>query len=112
MTVFNMTRDVNGYNGFGLKPSQDMYSGIFAQGVAQTFTVPNNFQNWLAIFSYEAGSTNWLSINDTAIAPSGALASSTSECNPTAIQLKAGDTVSMLTSDTAAKIGVKLYVLL
>lgn len=113
-TIFNMTRDINGYNGFGLKPADpvDQFGVILASGVAQTLaTVPGNYSEWIAIFSYESGSNPWVAINDTAELPTGTAGSINSELRPTAVQLQAGDTISVITNDTTAEVGVKLYAL-
>jgi hypothetical protein len=110
-TKFAMTRDVNGYNGFGLIPAEDKYSTTLAATVAQTFTVPDNFQNWIAVFSFEPGSSVWVAHNTTATLPGGSVASSVSELNPTVWQVKGGDTISAISNNTTAEIGVKFYAL-
>lgn len=99
-TKFCMTRDINGYNGFGIIPTTDVYSGLMAVGVAQTVTVPDNYQNWIAIFSYTPGSSVWVSFDgDAAVAPTGAFSATNSVLNPSARQVKGGDTISIITAD-------------
>lgn len=99
-TKFSMTRDINGYNGFGILPTQDAFAAALAAGVADSVTVPANYQNWIAIFSFSPGSSVWVSFNDTAVSPAGAFAASTSVLNPSARQVKAGDVISFYTDDT------------
>jgi hypothetical protein len=99
-TKFQMTRDINGYNGFGVMPSEDIQTGLLAVGVAQSVTVPDNFENWIAIFSYTPGASIWVSFTTTAIAPTGAFSSSASTLNPAARQVKAGQTISFITADS------------
>jgi hypothetical protein len=99
-TKFQMTRDINGYNGFGIMPTYDVQTGILAVGVAQSITVPDNFENWIAIFSYTPGATIWVSFTTTAVAPTGAFSASASVLNPAARQVKAGDTISLITADS------------
>jgi hypothetical protein len=110
-TKFSMTRDINGYNGFGLMFADDKYSTTLASGVAQTLTIPSNASKWLAIFSYEPGGEVWVANNATAALPGGTMAAATSEMNPTARQVKAGDILSFITPDTTLYIGITLYIL-
>lgn len=113
MQKFNMTRDINGYNGFGLPPSQDMFSGVIEAGVEQTVTVPespySDFPHVLAVFGLEPGSNNWVAYNQTAVAAAGSLASTNSELNPSARILKGGDVIHFITNDTSNEIGVSFY---
>jgi hypothetical protein len=101
-TKFSMSRDINGYNGFGILPTYDVYNGLLAAGVAQSVTVPSTYPNWIAIFTFTPGASVWVSVNGTAAAPSGAFASSTSTLNPAGRQLKAGDVLSIITADTTS----------
>ncbi len=99
-TKFLMTRDIAGYNGFGILPTTDMQSGLLATSTAQSITVPDNYPYWIAIFSYTPGASVWVSFTTTAAAPSGSFAASASCLNPAARAVKAGDTISMLTADS------------
>ena len=94
-----MTRDINGYNGFGIMPTYDIQSGIMAAGVAQSVTVPDNYPNWIAIFSYSPGSNIWVSFTTTALVPTGAFSSTASSLNPSARAVSAGQTISLITND-------------
>lgn len=110
-TKFNMTRDINGYNGFGIQPTYDMQSGVLAAGVAQSITVPDNYPNWIAIFSFQPGSTIWVSFTTTAVAPAGAFSATESCLNPSARAVKSGDTISFITDDTfSPQVGVEFQV--
>ena len=57
-TKYNVIRDINGsvtgINGFGLQFSDDIQNGLLAATVAQSITVPDNYQKWIAIFSYQS----------------------------------------------------------
>lgn len=99
-TKFLMTRDVAGFNGFGILPTYDIYNGLLAVGVAQSVTVPSTYSNYIAIFSYTPGSTVWVSVNGTAVAPAGAFGLSVSMMNPAGRQVKAGDVLSLITADS------------
>lgn len=94
-----MTRDINSYNGFGLLPTQDVQAGVLVANVLQSITVPSNYQNWIAIFSFSPGASCWVSFNDTAAVPVGGPVSSVSVLNPSARQVKAGDTITIISAD-------------
>ena len=98
-TKFSMTRDINGYNGFGVIPSYDIQAGSLAASTAQSITVPNNYPNWIAIFSYTPGANVWVSFTTTAVVGTGSFGSSQSSLNPSARAVKGGSTISLITSD-------------
>jgi hypothetical protein len=107
-----MTRDINGYNAFGITPSYDIEAGGLAANTEQHFTVPANYPNWLAIFSYTPGANIWVSVNGTALAPTGAFASSSSALNPAGRQVKSGDVLSFITADaTNPMVSVELQII-
>ncbi len=115
MTPFSMVRDINGFNGFGVSFSDQKYSMTLALGVEQTITIPKpadgQYKNWLVIFSGEPGTSVWVALNGTAVAPTGAASTTTSELNPTARKV-AGDgsqVLHFITPDTSADVGVVLY---
>lgn len=113
-TKFNMTRDINGYNGFGLDFSDVNYSATITAGVARSLVVPgiSTSTTYLAIFSFEPGSKVWVVNNSTAAVPAGAtFASTDSVMNPTARKCKFGDTLSFVTDDASAEVGVSFYAL-
>jgi len=111
-TKFSMTRDINGYNGFGILPTYDIYSGALVATVADNMTVPANYPNWIAIFSYTPGASVWVCVNGTAAAPVGAIASGSSALNPSARQVKAGDVISFYTDDAfGPAVSVELQVI-
>src|SRR5882757_3214691 len=116
-TSFAMTRDVNGFNGFGLPFSIDKYSADLVTLTDTTLAVPGTaamgaitsttYNKFIAIFSYEPGSSVWVTVNATAAVPAGGtFASTTSELNPSARQVQAGDVLHFYTADTSAVVGV------
>jgi len=121
---FSLTRDVNGYNGFGLQFSDTKFNATIAQSTDTTLTIGGNavmggiaqpsVNKYIAIFSYEPGSQVWVADNDTAAIPVGAsFASTTSELNPSARVVNAGDVVHFFTPDSGgANVSVILYALL
>jgi hypothetical protein len=100
-TKFLMTRDIAGYNGFGVSPTYDIQGCSLAENVAQTFTAPDNYSNWIAIFSYSPGSNVFIDFTGaTATIPSGTVGAITTTLNPSARAVKGGSTFSVITPDT------------
>ncbi len=121
-TPFNMTRDINGYNGFGLPFSVSKFSATLATTTDTTLVVPTSAamgaptaslnNKFIAIFSYEPGARVWVANNTTAAVPAGAtFAAVSSELNPSARMVQAGDTLHFITPDTTADVGVVFYAL-
>lgn len=110
-TKLNFQRDVQGYNAFAPLFATDRYSATLAAAGNATVTVPSNFSNWVASFSYTPGSNIWAAYNGTAAAPAGAtFASTTSELNPGARAVVAGDTINFKnTGSSSADVGVTFY---
>jgi hypothetical protein len=112
-TKFNMTKDISGYNGFGLISTTDGYSGLLGQNVADSVTTPSNdiYHNYLAVFSYSPGSNVFVDFTTTASVPAGAIAADSSRLLPAARQVKSGDVISFITPDIAgAYITIEFYV--
>lgn len=110
-TKFIMTRDVAGMNGFGVVFAQDAQSAILTAAAEQHITVPSTYPNWIAVFSYTPGASIWVDNITTAVAPTGAFSATTSELNPSARAVKAGTTLSFITSDvTLPMVSVLFYV--
>lgn len=110
-TLFQMTRDINGYNGFGLVPAYDIFrTTLTSGGGEQTFTVPSNYAYWIAVFYIDPGLRAFVSLNATATLPGAAFSNGgVAEGNPTALAVQAGDVIHMITPDTAVYTTVKLY---
>lgn len=99
-TKFLMTRDIGGYNGFGIKPTYDIQGCSLAANTAQTFTVPDNYSNWIAIFSYTPGATFFVDFSGaTATVPTGTVGAVTTVLNPSGRALDGGSTFSVITPD-------------
>lgn len=113
MNKFNMIRDINGYNGFGLQFTDVMWQGILLAGVEQTIIVPESpfadFKNLLMIFSFQPGSSIWVARNQNATVPAGSVTECVSEMNPTARQVYAGDEINFITNDSSNEFGATLY---
>lgn len=116
MKPFNMIRDINGYNGFGLPFSEALYSTTLTVGVEQTLTVPtpemSQYRNVIAIFSFSPGSSIWVSVNETAVVPGVSFAAVSSELNPAARYVMPGDVLHFITNDASDEVGVIFYAVL
>jgi len=119
-TPFSMTRDINGYNGFGLAFTDTSYSVTLAASTATPLTIPGDTSlgrmgsttknRFLAVFSYTPGAEVWVSNNSTAAVPAGAsFSASTSELNPGAKVVFAKDILSFITSEINISVSVALY---
>ncbi len=104
-------RDVQGYNAFAPDFAGDAFSATLAAAGNDTITVPSNFQNWIASFSYSPGSDCWVALNASATPPAGnTFAATTSELNPGSRKVQAGNTINIYNNGTAsADVGVMLY---
>ena len=101
-TKLSLTKDINGYNAFGIFPSYDVFGCSLTANAAQSFIIPGNFEEWLAVFTYSPGASVWVSFTTTASIPNGTMGSITSVLNPSGRQLKAGMVISVITSDTTS----------
>lgn len=108
-TQLSFGRDVQGYNAFAPKFSDDKYSVTLTGGAAQSITVPSNYTNWIVSFSYQPGCNVWVAKNATATLPSGTVGTTNSEQNPGQRSVQAGNTISFITNNTTADFGLVLY---
>jgi hypothetical protein len=110
-TPLNLGRDVAGNTSYAPISATDKWSATLVTGGASAITVPDNFQNWIAVFSYQPGCNVWVDFSGgTAAVPAGAtLASNTSELNPGARLVKAGDSISVVTNNATCDMGIMLY---
>lgn len=123
MIPFALSRDINGYNGFGLQFSDTKYSATVAQSTDTTLTIGgaasvgminNTVNRYIAIFNFEPGSQVWVAKGATAAVPAGgSFASTDSEMNPSAREVQDGDVLHFFTPDSGgAAVSVVLYALL
>ena len=120
-TKFNMIRDINGFNGFGLIFTDTAYSATLTTATNTTLTVPANMgmggngistiSQWIAIFSFTPGSSVWVSDSAAVAAvPVGAsFAATNSELNPSARLVKGGDVLNFITAGTGVDVSVMFY---
>jgi hypothetical protein len=119
-TKFNLTRDINGFNGFGLPFTDTAYSCTLTAVTDTTLTVPNNIAigrqgpstvaQSIAIFSYDPGTSVWVADGATASNPAGAtFAATSSELNPAARLVNGGDVLHFYTTETGVNVSVTFY---
>lgn len=111
MTQLNFGRDVQGMNAYAPQLADVMFSATIASGAAQGITVPSTSENWIVVFSYQPGSSIWVSVDHTAAAPVGAtFAATTSFLLPAQLKVKAADTISCFNNNaTGQDVGIALY---
>jgi len=107
---FAMIKDNTAQTTHAMVFSDDKYSATLATTTDTTLTVPVEHPKYVAIFSYEPGSTVWVANNTTAAVPAGAsFAAVSSELNPVAREVAAGDVLHFISPDTSASVGVTFY---
>jgi hypothetical protein len=104
-------RDVQGYNAYAPQDSTVKYSATITNGAATSITIPNSYTTWIAAFSSQPGTNVWVDFSGaTAAIPVGAtLAASTSSLNPGQRTVFGGRTISIITDNTSADIGIELW---
>jgi hypothetical protein len=111
-TKLCMTRDINGFNAFGLIPTYDVWATSLTANAEQHFTVPSNFEYWLAVFTVSPGANIWVDFTTTATVPGSTIGKVTTVLNPSGRQVRAGSTISVITADsTAPFVCIELQVL-
>ena len=129
-TPFNMTRDIAGYNGFGLVPTDTAYSATLAINTDTTLTVPSSstlggasyyddtvlssklagHPRLIAIIVSTPGSSVWVAKNTAATVPAGAtFAATASALNPSAYEVKGGDVLHFICASANVDVSVRFY---
>lgn len=122
---YNQARDINGYNGFGLPPSDLNYNATLAATTDTTLTVPGSmglgangiYQKsvWLAIITMSPTTgAVWFALNAAAAVPAGAGFAATSSVLlvPTcynAFQVQGGDVLHFFSTPATNSVSVRLY---
>lgn len=122
MTVrYNISGRINGVNDFGLTQGTLKYSARLAATTVASLTVPgvdspgnfNSPNKFIAVFRYQSGREVFVSVNGTPAVPTAPTATllnaSTSEMNPPAYEVKAGDVIGFITRDADTDLTVTLY---
>lgn len=124
-TQYKLQKDVAGYNGFGLPPSDLKYSASLAATTDTTLTVPssgsmgaplNQVNRFIAIIQVKANASVWLAVNATAAVPAGtSFATTTSDLiiggEYYAVEVKAADVLHFYAPAATTDVMVKFYAL-
>jgi hypothetical protein len=124
-TQYKLQKDVAGYNGFGLPPSDLKFSASLAITTDTELSVPlsgaigaplNQINRFIAVIQVEANLSVWIAVNAVAAVPAGAtFAATTSDLiiggQYYAVEVKAGDVLHFLAPTAGTDIMVKFYAL-
>ena len=118
-TTYNINSYSRGVNGYGLPFCDTIFTSTLDAATAATVTVPGNatlgptvyqIDKFLAVFSYQPGTSVFVAVNGTAAVPAGnAFVESNSELNPSCKFVNAADVLSFITPDATAQVSVAIY---
>lgn len=109
--LLNFGRDVQGFCAYAPQTSGNKWSATITNGSATSITIPSNYNEWIAVFSFQPGTNVWVDLTGaTAAIPAGAtLTTTTAELNPASRKVFAGGKISIITDNTSADVGISLY---
>lgn len=124
-TSFQMSRDINGFNAFGIVFTDVAYSATLASDTDTPLIVPSSAAiggssytglgtiskpRLIAIFVYTPGAEVWVANNSSASVPAGAsFVLTNSELNPAAREVRGGDVLHFYTAGSAVSVSVIFY---
>jgi len=111
---YDLQRDKSGNTAYCPQPATILYNGTLDQNVVQTLTVPSNdqFSNYSVNFSFEPGSSVWVSydgVDPDITNLSGSIDTTNAELNPASRMLDQGSVIKFVTTDTSAAVGIMIY---
>jgi hypothetical protein len=109
--LLSFGRDVQGYNAYAPQDAPFKESATLAAGGASSFTIPSSYPVWIVAFSPQPGANVWVDFTGaTAAIPVGAtFATTTSSLNPGQRTVLAGASISCITDNTTADIGIEAW---
>lgn len=121
-TAYNISDYSRGVNGFGLPFCDTVFTATLVADTLATVTIPGNatlgptvyqIDKFLAVFSYEPGSSVFVAVNGDAELPNGDdFEQSNSELNPSCKLVRAADVLSFVSNNIAAHVSVAIYAFL
>lgn len=114
----NFGRDVQGQNAYAPQFAWDTYSTTLTNGNVTNITVPTNYAQWIVNFTFQQGTDVWVAWTPAGMAPNQAQAPVSnddfiftfSNLNPASRTVFAGDTLSFITVNATADVGICFYV--
>jgi len=109
--LLNFGRDMQGYNAYAPQDAPFKKSATLTAGAAASFTIPSSYPVWIVAFSPQPGANVWVDTTGaTAASPVGAtFATTTSSLNPGQRTVLGGTSISCITDNTTADIGVEAW---
>jgi hypothetical protein len=109
--LLNFGRDMQGYNAYAPQDAPFKKSATLTVGSAASFTIPSSYPVWVVAFSPQPGANVWVDMSGaTAAVPVGAtFATTTSTLNPGQRTVVGGTSISCITDNTTADIGVEAW---
>lgn len=104
-----MARDRSGAVTYGLFNAQLKWSTTLAANVAQSFTLPTEYPMYWVSFSNQVGTDIWVDAINAAALPGNSFSTTTAELNPGPRVYDKGQTLSFITGNTSAELGVIVY---
>ncbi len=102
-------RDDQGYNAYAPMDASMKYRVTLAANTAQSVTLPSEKGRYIVAFSVQGGARVWVDFSATATLPTGTMAPTTSSLNPAQRMLMGGTTISLITADTNADVGIEVF---
>lgn len=101
-------KDANGFNAYAPRPCDLRWAVELDDSVEDSFTLPTDSDFYTVSFRYQPGTTVWVDVTGgIAEFPTlGTFVTTTSEMNPASLVLEGGATISMITGNTEAQVGV------
>ena len=104
-------RDLNSVPIYADLFSDTKYAGVLSENIPQSITVPNDANQYVAIFSIAPGADLWVACNSTAVVPTGTVSLTNSEQLKSTKLVNANDVISIVSPNDGATFGVVFYAL-
>ncbi len=107
VAALKFAKDAQGFNSYGPKPADLKWSVDLDNGTAAHIVLPSDADFYTVSFRYQAGCSVWVDVEGVAVAPiANTFSETTSELNPATLLLAGGTTISVITANDTAEVGV------